>query len=152
MFFNRLLAINILLALLAAIVLSHEAFGAPDNELFYSHQVTVLSPLKFNSVQNIETFWVTEEDIRRGYADLPSAITVSYRTDASEMVIVEIASLGSEQIYMQDVGVMAYMVALPPSPARDDLTSLALDLRVMLPRETVAGIYPLSFYVVPTFL
>lgn len=152
MFFHRLLAINILCALLAAIVLSHEAFGAPDTELFCSHQVTVLPPLKFNSVQNIETFRVTEEDIRRGYTDLPSAITVSYRTDGSEMMIVEIASLGPEQIYMQDAGIMAYMVSLPPSPARDDPTSLALDLRVMLPRETVAGIYPLSFYVVPTFL
>lgn len=151
MFFHRLLAINILFAFLAAIVLSHEAFGAPDTE-FFSQQVTVLPPLKFNSVQNIETFRVTEEDIRRGYTDLPSAITVSYRTDGSEMVIVEIASLGPEQIYMQDAGVMAYMVSLPPSPAGDDPSSLALDLRVMLPREAVAGTYPLSFYVVPTFL
>jgi hypothetical protein len=152
MFFNRLLAINILFALLAAIVLSHEAFGAPDTEFFCSHQVTVLPPLKFNSVQNIDTFRVTEEDIRLGYTDLPSAFTVSYRTDGSEMVIVEIASLDSEQIYMQDAGITAYMVTLPPSPARKDPTSLALDLRVMLPRETVAGIYPLNFYVIPTFL
>lgn len=148
---NRLLVLNILLALLVAIVLSHEALAAPGAVSFFTQQASVLPPLKFHSVQNIETFRVTEEDIRRGYTDLAAAMTVSYRSDGPEMVIIEIASLGPEQIFMEDNGVMAYMVVLPP-PVSVDLSRLDVDLRVILPRETVVGVYPLNFYVVPTFL
>lgn len=146
---NRLIVLNIILALLAAIVLSHEALAAPDAVAFFTQQATVPPPLKFHSEQNVGTYRVTAEDIRRGYTDLAAAMTVSYRSDGPEMVIIEIASLGPEQIYMNDDGIMAYMVALPPAPATADLD---LDLRIILPRATVAGVYPLNFYVVPSIL
>lgn len=149
---SRQLIVNALFALLAVIVPSMETVAAPGAPSFFSQSGMVLSPHKFNAVQHIETFRVTEDDIRRGYTDLASALTVSYQTDGPEMVIVEIGSLGPEQIYIYDAGIMAYMVALLPEPEKADPTSLALDLRIMLPRQSVAGVYPLNFYVIPSFL
>ena len=149
---SRQLIVNALFALLAVIVPSMETVAAPSAPSFFSQSGMVLSSHKFNAVQHIETFRVTEDDIRRGYTDLASALTVSYQTDGPETVIVEIGSLGPEQIYIYDAGIMVYMVALLPETEKADLTSLALDLRIMLPHQSVAGVYPLNLYVIPSFL
>jgi hypothetical protein len=150
---SRQLIVSALVALLAVIVPSVETVAAaPSAPSFFSQSGTVFSSHKFNAVQHIETFRVTEDDIRRGYADLAAALTVSYQTDGPETVIVEIGSLGPEQIYFYDAGIMVYMVALLPETEKADPTSLALDLRIMLPSQSVAGVYPLSFYVIPSFL
>lgn len=149
---NRLIILHLLLALVTGFVASNEALAAGAARTDLSVQATVLPWLKVNSVQHVKSFQVTDEDLRRGYADLTSAITVSYQTNMATTITVAVDSIGPEQIYVQQAGSPQREIPLPIPATCAVPSSLSLNLRVMLPLNTVAGIYPLNLAIIPTVL
>ncbi len=111
---------------------------------------TVLPWMQFSAVQHRHSYRVTDEDTRRGYLDLPQAIFVDLRSNIQG--IIELGVLGN--------GPAEITVALPGSrnfsencriEARETGASFSgtLDVRVLLPADLMAGVYPLEIVLAP---
>lgn len=150
MFRNRLIVINLLIALCSGFA-ADAALAASTSRASLAVHATVLPWMKINAVQHVKTFQVTDEDIRRGYADLSSAVTVSYATNISGVLSVAIDTMGPERIYVRQAGSMSQEIALP-TVATAVPANVSLSLRVVLPNDTVAGLYPLNLAIVPTVM
>lgn len=149
---KRLILLSLLLGLLAGIPAPAAAAPRNGSRAALSVQATVLPWLKVDTVQHVDRFQVSAEDVARGYTDLKSAVTVNYQTNIQEQIFLQVAALGSEEILVQQPGFMTSEVVIPRTSAGTVPAALSLDLRVVLAPETVAGSYPLRLSIIPTVL
>lgn len=112
-------------------------------------QATIRPWLKFSASQPFGSYQVTEQDIRRGYLDLPQALTLQMQTNIPEEVSFEITSNGPERIFLHENGSgMAGALVIAGNHPAVPVTRV-LDLRIMLPANARTGTYPLQVALAP---
>jgi len=108
-------------------------------------EATVKPYLQFSADQFIDSYRVTDADLRVGYVDLPGALSLQYQTNISEPIRFEIAASGPGQILVDgQAGSVQIAEAQPGQRVRRDL-----DLRILLPAQMTSGIYPLRVDLAP---
>lgn len=139
-------------ALLIAILLgASPSFAATSAKLHVT--ATVLPFVSFNAIQNVTTYQVNSEDIKRGYIDLPNAVTVNVRTNLNAGIPVMLESLGENRVLISESGRAAFVDSIftlntagyrPNAPI-----SKSYDSRIVLSADAKDGVYPLIISMVP---
>jgi hypothetical protein len=109
---------------------------------------TVLPIVNFNAVQRITNYQVRNEDLLKGYIDLPNSITVTLRTNTNGRIPIIIDNWGIGKILIRESGTADFMETFLTVNASEYRTGEPInrnyDLRIVLPAETQEGIYPLN--------
>ncbi len=127
------------------------AFAATSASIHVS--ATVLPFVSFNAAQHVATYQVSSEDLRRGYVDLPNAITVNVRTNMSGGVPVFVDNWGGGRILVKESGTGNFQensFTLNTAGYRpNSLISKHYDSRIILPADAREGVYPLTISMSP---
>lgn len=114
---------------------------------------TILPYVNFNAIQHVATYHVGSEELKRGFVELPNAITVNVRTNVSGGVPVIVDNWGVGSILVKESGTMnfqggSFTLATagyrPNSPI-----SKNFDSRIVLPADAREGVYPLNITMTP---
>ncbi len=141
------------IAIVFAVMLfgTYPAFAATSARLHVS--ATVLPFVSFNAAQHVTTYQVNSEDLRRGYVDLPNAITVNVRTNINGGVPVIVDNQGGARILVKESGRGSFQgssFTLDTAGYRpNSLISKNYDSRVILPDDAREGVYPLTISITP---
>jgi hypothetical protein len=144
-----------ILALFAgiAILASGMVFPAWAGSSTVSVQVraTILPWMQFSTKQHRYSYHVTDEDIRRGYLDLPHSLTVDLATNIIGVIDLGIFSNGPGDVIVGEAGA--------PGGFKESLrienmypgmaSSKVMDIRVMLSAGMQPGAYPLDLTITP---
>jgi hypothetical protein len=119
-------------------------------------QATIRPWMQFSAHQHQSFFRVTAKDIRRGYIDLPRALSVDLRTNIQDRIRLDLINDGPEEILVSNAGSGNF------GPGREALSISApaagvpvtrnLDLRVLLPGREKEGLHPLQVTLSPQAL
>lgn len=130
---------------------TYPAFAATSARLHVS--ATVLPFVSFNAAQHVTTYQVNSEDLRRGYVDLPNAITVNVRTNISGGVPVIVDNQGGARVLVKESGTGSFQgsfFTLDTGGYRpNSLISKNFDSRIILPDDAREGVYPLTITITP---
>lgn len=113
----------------------------------------VLPFLSFNATQHLTTYQVRSTDLKRGYIDLPSAITVNIRTNVNSSVPVIVDNWGNGKVLVKesssgsfsDGSFIVNVAAYRPGT----VISKNFDSRILLPPDAQEGVYPLTISMMP---
>lgn len=119
-----------------------------------SVSATVIPFVSFTAIQNVSTYQVNGEDIRRGYVDLPGSITLRVRTNLFTGVPVVVENPGAARILVKESTSSLYGGS-PFTLSTSDFhpntpVSIPCDSRVVLPADAKEGSYPLAFSIIPS--
>ena len=141
------------IAVVLAVVLfsTYPAFAATTTKIQIS--ATILPFVSFNAAQHVATYQVKSEDLRRGYVDLPNAITVNVRTNVNGGVPVFVDKWGGGRIMVKESGTGAYhenSFTLNTTGYRpNSLISKNFDSRIILPADAREGVYQFTVTMTP---
>ena len=148
---NPLKAHHIAIVFAVMLFCTCPAFAATSARLHVS--ATVFPFVSFNAAQHIATYQVNSEDLRRGYVDLPNAITVSFRTNISGGVPVFVDNWGGGRILIRESGTGSYQESsftLNTAGSRpNSFISKKFDSRIILPADAREGVYSLNISMTP---
>ncbi len=112
-------------------------------------RATIRPWIKFAATPRVASYLVTEEDIRRGFIDLPGALTLNVQTNIGEAIRFDISSNGPERILAHEGGsALTDTVRIKGQYPAIPIGRL-LDMRVVLPEGTQEGTYPFQVAVEP---
>lgn len=130
----------------AVLAIAAPGFAATAEKLHVT--ATVLPFVFFNSIQNVATYQVRSDDIKRGYVDIPNAVTVTLRTNVTRGITVIVDNRGSGRILLKENrsgDFMGNSINLSTDGHRaGELISRSFDSRIILPADAQEGVYPLS--------
>jgi hypothetical protein len=108
-------------------------------------QATIQPYLRFAVEQQHHSFEVGEQDVRRGYVDLPQSLHIAIRTNAPDRVTVDVACSDHPIIVLsQRQAEGGHDVTFEAAELHaNQLVSKSVDLRVLLAPEMAQGTYPL---------
>jgi len=144
-------ALYILPAFSAVLLVSHLSFAATSARLQVS--ATILPFVSFNATQHVTTYQVKSEDLKRGYIDLPNAITVHVKTNMNGGVPVIVDNWGEGKVLVKESGTGIFSgssftlntVGFRPNTS----ISKNYDSRIVLPADAQEGVYPLNITMTP---
>jgi hypothetical protein len=114
---------------------------------------TVLPFVSFNAAQHVMTYQVNSEDLKRGYVDLPNAITVNVRTNLNGGVPVIVDNWGEGKVLVKESGtgnLPGSSFTLHTAGFRPNtFISKNFDSRIVLPADAREGVYPLTISMSP---
>ncbi len=114
---------------------------------------TILPYVSFNAAQHVMTYQVTSEDLKKGYVDLPNAITVNVRTNVNSGVPVIIDNWGNGKVLVKESGSASFSESsFTLNIAGYRLNSVITknyDSRIILPADAQEGVYPFSISMTP---
>ena len=146
--------------LISAIVLSASLCqAAASAKLRVSATVTPF--ISFNAVQNVSTYQINSDDLKRGYVDLPNSITIRMRTNLNTGVPVLVENSGTSG---ENSGTAGVLVKQSGSPSYlgsvftlrivdyhpNTPVSINCDSRVVLTVDAQEGNYPLVLSIIPS--
>jgi hypothetical protein len=113
----------------------------------------VLPFLTFNATQHVTTYQVRSTDLKRGYVDLPSAITVNIRTNVNSGVPVIVDNWENGKVLVKESGTGSFsdgsfilnVVGYRPGT----VISKNFDSRIVLPPDAQEGVYPFTISMMP---
>jgi len=108
-------------------------------------QTTVRPYLQFSADQAIDRFLVTAADLEAGYVDLPRALRLRYQTNITEPLRFKVAVADRFQVLV--AGQSGTVRLGEPHPG--EWIRREFDIRVLLPRQLQAGVYPLRLALTP---
>jgi hypothetical protein len=130
---------------------TYPAFAAASAKLHVS--ATVLPFVSFNAAQHVATYQVNGEDLKRGYVDLPNAITVNVRTNVNGGVPVFVDNWGAGKVLVKESGTGNFVESsftLNTAGYRpNSLISKNFDSRIVLPADAREGVYQLTISMSP---
>jgi hypothetical protein len=142
------------IAIVFAVLLfgSYPAFAATSARIQVT--ATILPFLNFNATQHIATYHVSSEDLKRGYVDLPNAITVNVRTNVSGGVPVIVDNWGGGgRVLVKESGTGNFRESsftLNTAGYRaNSLISKNFDSRIVLPADAKEGMYTFNISMTP---
>ena len=113
----------------------------------------VLPFLSFNATQHVTTYQVRSTDLKRGFIDLPSVITVNIRTNVNSGLPVIVDNWGNGKVLVKESGtgnfsdgpfILNVAVSRPGT-----VISKNFDSRIVLPPDAREGVYPLTISMMP---
>jgi hypothetical protein len=114
---------------------------------------TVLPFVSFNAIQNIRTYWVDNNDIKRGYIDIPNSVTVNVRTNLNAGVPVIIEHPEGSRVLVRESGRADFVADTFTLNASDYLPNTPIrknyDFRILLSTDVKDGAYPLIITMAP---
>jgi hypothetical protein len=135
----------------AVLLVSNPTFAATSARIQVS--ATILPFVSFNATKHVTTYQVKSEDLKRGYIDLPNAITVNLRTNLNGGVPVIVDNWGVGKVLVKESGIGIFSdssftlntVGFRPNT----LISKNFDSRIVLPADAREGVYPLTISMSP---
>ena len=145
---------NFSTALLVAIIL---VLGAPLCSAAASAKLhlsaTVTPFLSFNAIQNVTTYQINSEDIKRGYVDLPNAITLQVRTNLNAGVPVMVENSGTAKLLFKESGRSGFagnaFTVDSASYRFNTPIRKSYDSRIILSTDAQEGSFPLLLFITP---
>ena len=138
-------------AIAAILMLSNHTFAATSAKLQVS--ATVLPFMSFYASQHVTTYQVKSEDLKRGYVDLPNAITVNIRTNLNGGVPVIVDNWGEGKVMVMESGTgnlpVSSFTLYTANNRPNVVVSKNFDSRIVLPADAREGIYPLTISMSP---
>jgi hypothetical protein len=114
---------------------------------------TIIPFVNFNAIQHVATYHVASEDLKRGFVELPNAITVNIRTNVNGGVPVIVENCGGGKILVKESGTVNFQgssFTLTTAGFRpNSLISKNFDSRIVLPAVAREGVYPLNITMTP---
>ena len=96
---------------------------------------------------------VRNEDLQRGYIDLPGSITVTLRTNVQKGVNVIVDSWGNGRVLIRECGTGNFadnVFTMNTTGYRTgELINKHYDSRIVLPADVQEGVYPLTISMTP---
>lgn len=143
--------IEILGIIIFAAFLAPPSFAATSAKLHVS--ATILPYVSFHATQDVTTYQVRNEDLLRGYVDLPSSITVTLRTNVQRGVNVIIDNGGYGKVLIKESGTGNFtdsLLTLNTAGYRPgEQISKHYDSRIVLPADALEGTYPFTIAMTP---
>jgi hypothetical protein len=113
----------------------------------------VLPFVSFNAAQRVSNYQVQDVDIKRGYVDLPNAISIDIKTNVAERVPVIIEGGANCRILFKESGTELYsdstFTVNTAGYRPNSLITKTYDSRIILPADTRKGTYPLVITMMP---
>lgn len=112
---------------------------------------TIFPRVNLRVNQHIMNYQVHNEDILKGYIDLPSSITVSLKTNTKSRIPLVIDNWEDGKVLVRESGAAGFTGNVFTVDTTGNRTNEPVnrnyDLRIMLPAEAREGIYPLNISV-----
>lgn len=113
---------------------------------------TVLPFVSLNAIQLVKTYQVQQEDIKRGYIDLPNSMSVKVRTNLNADIPVIVENLMGSVLIRESgrvdfVGNVFHLNIAGNRPYTQ--ISRIYDLRILLSADMIDGVYPLNISMTP---
>jgi hypothetical protein len=128
------------------------AFAANSAKIQVS--ATILPFVNFNAARHFATFQVNSDDLKRGYVDLPNAITVNVLTNISGTVTVIVDNWGGGKVLIKESGTRNFREGLFNLSTAGYRTNLPIsknyDSRIVLPNDAREGVYPFEITMTPS--
>jgi hypothetical protein len=138
-------------AITAILSVSSPCFAATSANVHVS--ATVLPFVSFNAIQNVTSYQVNSDDIKRGYIDLPNSMTVNVKTNLNTAVPVIVENSGGDTVLIRESGRANFVgntFTLNTTYYRPNtLVSKNYDSRIVLSADARDGIYPLIISMAP---
>ena len=136
----------------AAVLLgAHPGFAATSAQIRVS--ATILPFVSFNAAQHVTAYQVTGADLKRGYVDLPNAITVNIRTNLNGGVPVIVDNWGGGRVLVKESGTANFsdstFVLNTAGYRLNSLITKKFDSRIVLPADAQEGVYPFTISMTP---
>lgn len=137
----------LIIALLVTLSMAHTAcFAAATSTIHVS--ATVLPWVNFNAEQHVISYRVTDEDLKRGYIDLPASVTVHLKTNVKKQVAIFVQNTGSERIAIRLAGSGRFLEDFVTINSAEykvgEMISSSMDTRVIFSGESKEGTYTLN--------
>jgi hypothetical protein len=115
---------------------------------------TVPPFISLNAIQNVASYSVSSVDIKRGYLDLPNAISIRLRTNLGTGVPISVESaLGEAKVLIKESGSTEFVGTTFTVPTADHRANLPInksyDSRIVLTDDSKEGSYPLIISLTP---
>lgn len=115
---------------------------------------TVLPYVNVNAAQHVASYRVSSDDLKRGYVDLPNALTVTMRTNLHGVVPVIVDNdIRGGRFLLRESGAGSFMDGSLALNTAGHLPGAVIsrnyDSRIVLPADTKEGTYPLAITMMP---
>ena len=114
---------------------------------------TVLPFVSFNAIQHISTYRVNNDDIKRGYIDIPNSMTVNVRTNLNAGVPVILEHPEGGRVLVRENGRADFVANTFTLNTSDYLPNTPVsknyDFRILLSKDVKDVVYPLSVTMAP---
>ncbi len=109
---------------------------------------TIRPWLKFSAQQHVQSYQVSAEDLRKGFVDLPRALSIHLQTNISHPIIFRILESNGQKLSVSETGMVfpkniVNKYVLNNAAAVKKIDKI-LDVRILLSKGTIIGLYPLN--------
>lgn len=139
------LLLGVLCLLLAAAMLPPPLAHAASTSIRVSARI--LPWLDVSAIPRIASYQVDADAIRRGFIDLPNALSIRLATNLRSEIDLNLISFGPGQVLVADGGRQGSELLRIPALAGNQPVTRELDLRVILSSDMKEGSYPLQLSV-----